>query len=521
MLSLAGVLLVLLGGLFASYRVQQVGLKNGSLNANYAYATKLSLTISEFLISVRQQLEYSSQVLGRNFENTAVLQNEANRLKHQTNSFNSVAIIDKTGLVLATDPDIGLTGAMVSSPGVLQALNERVPLISEPYVSTTGRLLIIISQPIFDTNQQYLGFVSGTIYLNEPSILNSLLGVHFYQDGSYLYIVDRKRVLLHHPDESRVGTVVAANPLVDEIARGSPNGMMELVNSLGVPMLAGYSMIPDTGWGVVSQQPTELALLPLDNLFKQVLKTTLPIAALTALFIWWFSRIISSPLRQLAESAKKMDEPDSTAVIQVTRAWYFETANLKKGLLTGIQLLQEKVLRLDAESRTDALTGLLNRRAFDATIHSLRDRGVPFSLVTIDIDHFKLVNDRYGHAVGDDVLKHLAALLIASFRTNDVVCRTGGEEFSVLVTDLQPIAVREVAERVRKNVETTTIEPVGSITVSLGIAHWPSQARSVKEVIALSDQMLYAAKRNGRNRVEMTDPDSFISSSSNAGDCAQ
>ena len=186
MLSLAGVLLVLLGGLFASYRVQQVGLKNGSLNANYAYATKLSLTISEFLISVRQQLEYSSQVLGRNFENTAVLQNEANRLKHQTNSFNSVAIIDKTGLVLATDPDIGLTGAMVSSPGVLQALNERVPLISEPYVSTTGRLLIIISQPIFDTNQQYLGFVSGTIYLNEPSILNSLLGVHFYQDGSYL-----------------------------------------------------------------------------------------------------------------------------------------------------------------------------------------------------------------------------------------------------------------------------------------------------------------------------------------------
>ena len=507
-LALTGVVLVFIGGLHASYRVQKIALIESSLQANYTYATKLSATISDFLRSAQQQLKYTSHILASDFQNTQLLQAEANRLKNQTDSFNSIVIIDRSGLVLATDPDIGLTGSIISSPALRRAIEGRVPQISDPYIATTGRLLVVISEPVFGLNGDYLGLVSGTIYLAEPSILNRMLGIHFYQEGSYLYIVDRSGVLLSHPQTERVGTRAHSNKVTDEIAIQN-SGMMTVVSGEGQEMLAGYSVIPDVGWGVVSQQSTEFALSSLSALFTQVLETTLPLVILTAIFIWWFSKVISKPLHQLAESASKMDNPDSTNVIHKTHAWYFETANLKQALLVGIQLLQEKIFRLDLESKTDALTGLNNRRTFDVTMQRMFANGRHFSLVSIDVDHFKLVNDRFGHAVGDEVLKKLAALLVANFRAEDLVCRIGGEEFSILVADLDVTDVYRIAERLRQSVENTVMDPVGNITVSIGIAQWPNQAKSIKEVISLSDEMLYAAKRNGRNRVEMMKADSL------------
>lgn len=118
---------------------------------------------------------------------------------------------------------------------------------------------------------------------------------------------------------------------------------------------------------------------------------------------------------------------------------------------------------------------------------------------------FKRVNDTHGHDVGDRVLQELARLMGESSRENDVLCRVGGEEFLMLLPNASVEVAAQVAERFRALVERTPIEPVGRITVSLGVAHWPQDGSGIDKVLKRADEMLYRAKQHGRNRVETAD----------------
>ena len=501
-LALISLLLTLASSLFASFRVQKASLIEGTLEANHAYATKVASSVDDFLSSAQQQLEYSAHIISDRLHDTQFLISETKRLNKQTDSFNSVVIVDHTGLVLATDPDLGILGTQLTSEGSAQSIRERKPLISPPFVAQTGRLLITISHPIFDESKNYLGYISGTIYLQEPSILNHLIGRHFHRDGSYLYVVDASKRLIYHPQPERIGAVIEGNPVIDDIVSGN-SGTMQLVNSQAIEMLAGYAPVPSAVWGIVSQRPLQATLEPLNDLVVRVLLNALPLTILIGLFIGWFARLVSRPLRRLAESASTMDRAEATQEIENTRAWYFETAQLKKALLAGIMLMHGRISRLHQDVETDPLTGLTNRRGYTTTLKNWESTQTSIAIITIDIDHFKLVNDTYGHDVGDVVLKHLAGVMRACSRREDVVCRTGGEEFVILVPYAEPEFVREMGERLRRTVQETPFEHVGHITVSLGVAIWPNDAGNIEELAKLSDKMLYKAKHNGRNRVEM------------------
>lgn len=344
-LALTSLLLTLASGLFASFRVQKASLIESTLEANHAYATKIASSVDEFLSSAQQQLEYSALTLSDRMHDSRFLMSEAKRLKQQTDSFNSIVIADHTARVLATDPDLGILGTRLTSEGAAQALLERKPMISRPFVAQTGRLLITISHPIFDKSNTFVGYISGTIYLQEPSILNRLIGTHFHRDGSYLYVVDANKRLIYHPTPERIGSVIDGNPVIDDLVSGNL-GTMELVNSQSIEMLAGYARVPRSDWGIVSQRPLEATLEPLNNLIARVLTNALPLTIFIVLFIWWFAWLIASPLRRLAEGAATMDRPEATLEIEGTRAWYFETAHLKKALLAGIMLMHGKISRL-------------------------------------------------------------------------------------------------------------------------------------------------------------------------------
>jgi two-component system cell cycle response regulator len=164
-------------------------------------------------------------------------------------------------------------------------------------------------------------------------------------------------------------------------------------------------------------------------------------------------------------------------------------------------------------SAHDALTGLYNRRYFERRLgeesaHAKRHKR-PFSLVLVDLDHFKLVNDTYGHEDGDRVLCHVAELLGSSLREDDVACRYGGEEFVVLLRATPGPAARVVANRLRATVSATGIElgskgEVRHVTLSGGVAAADERnAYDVDEIVDRADKALYRAKRGGRNRVEM------------------
>ena len=220
----------------------------------------------------------------------------------------------------------------------------------------------------------------------------------------------------------------------------------------------------------------------------------------TFILIWVLARLISQPLKQLAETASTLDRPTTSQELKQLRSWYYESNELRNAMLKGVGLLQSKIGLLRHEAQTDPLTCLHNRRSLDIRLSHLMAQRCPFAVLAIDIDHFKRVNDEFGHDIGDLVLQSLAKLLVDATREGDVVARTGGEEFIVIMPKVTAKRAYQLAERLRMQVSEYYIEPVGCINVSIGISGWPLEQLSIEDVMKLADQALYKAKKTGRNR---------------------
>ncbi|MFA6030731.1 MAG: diguanylate cyclase [Elusimicrobiota bacterium] len=169
-----------------------------------------------------------------------------------------------------------------------------------------------------------------------------------------------------------------------------------------------------------------------------------------------------------------------------------------------IRLFQE----VEELSQTDGLTGVYRRAMFDERLREEVVRAktfrTTFCLMMLDIDHFKELNDSYGHPFGDQVLRRIGEILRASVYETDFVARYGGEEFAVLLPRADVVGVMRKAEALRKAVEDEVFDQAGSpvrTAVSIGIAHFPRDADSVETIVSQADQALYHAKESGRNRV--------------------
>jgi diguanylate cyclase (GGDEF)-like protein len=165
----------------------------------------------------------------------------------------------------------------------------------------------------------------------------------------------------------------------------------------------------------------------------------------------------------------------------------------------------------EIRAATDGLTGLPNKRAVTDTMKRMFAQasrtGAPLILVLLDLDHFKLINDRLGHPVGDQVLANVGSILHGALRPGDFAGRNGGEEFAILLPDTSQTTGSQVAERIRLAIADITIPGVDvSVTVSLGVAAYPDHANTPERLERLADAALYLAKRQGRNRTEIADP---------------
>lgn len=124
-------------------------------------------------------------------------------------------------------------------------------------------------------------------------------------------------------------------------------------------------------------------------------------------------------------------------------------------------------------------------------------------MIALDIDHFKAINDRFGHDVGDAVIVSLATLMQQDLRSDAALCRSGGEEFLLLLPGVSLAQAQKIAERLRTRVASHDMEVAGHITISLGVAHWGADATSIAAVLKEADKALYDAKNQGRNCVVM------------------
>ena len=157
----------------------------------------------------------------------------------------------------------------------------------------------------------------------------------------------------------------------------------------------------------------------------------------------------------------------------------------------------------------DGLTELHNKRYFDEMLEREVSRSSryerTFSLVIFDLDHFKKINDSFGHLAGDAVLRQLGILIKGRLRRDDVIARVGGEEFALLLPEVDVEGGRQTAEKLREAVDAFDFVFEGSaldVTISAGVAQWVDGVADGKDLLRIADEKLYAAKRNGRNRVE-------------------
>ncbi|WP_162600034.1 sensor domain-containing diguanylate cyclase [Azospirillum sp. TSH58] len=177
-------------------------------------------------------------------------------------------------------------------------------------------------------------------------------------------------------------------------------------------------------------------------------------------------------------------------------------------LINDVTALKESEERLRRLSITDSLTGVSNRRHFveaaEQELARARRYGRPVTLLMLDLDHFKSINDTHGHAVGDEALRAFTAASRALLRENDLLGRTGGEEFAILLPETDIAGARMVAERIRRRTAELAV-PAGDetvrFTVSIGVACCAAGTRDVDAMLSSADEALYRAKAAGRNRV--------------------
>ncbi|HEX6704910.1 MAG TPA: tetratricopeptide repeat-containing diguanylate cyclase [Albitalea sp.] len=203
---------------------------------------------------------------------------------------------------------------------------------------------------------------------------------------------------------------------------------------------------------------------------------------------------------ELEQAQAEADRARLDAEVQRLRASHLETENRQ---------LAVKAMELGRHALEDQLTGLANRRRVDhelpGQLAAARERRGALSVAAVDLDHFKQVNDRYGHAVGDDVLRAVARILLDNTRSSDLLARMGGEEFLVLFVGTSITAATDICERLRTAVEDfdwSRIAPGLGLTISIGLCDAVTSS-DMRALLERADASLYAAKRAGRNRVEV------------------
>lgn len=499
-LTVVSVLVTLGNSYYSIYHVQKKLLIEQTLAANQVYATKLAESADVMLRSAEKVVAYSAQTLQQQGMSQKHMDEEVARLVSQADMFNSAVVVDANATIVAVYPDTLALKNTQLSPASRQSFDLRLPLITKPFFSPSGNTLVSVSHPIWSSSGSYLGYVSGTIYLNKLGSLTKLLQSRDEAGASYFFVVDEDRTLIFHRDLARVGQTVSDNRFIDEVLMGRI-GQGQGLNSQGIEMIAGYAPIESSGWGVVAQSSLESTMAALRQQMQDVFIRSLPLALVTLAGIWLSAMLIARPLRQLASNVGRVNDKDLQQRILDIRSWYFEATQLKMAILHGIGLFNERIHKLDSDSNTDPLTRLSNRRGMQKYLDEFAENHSEFAVIALDIDHFKKVNDTFGHGVGDMVIARLADIMRRHATDGDVLCRIGGEEFLMFLPNTDMEEARYIAEGLRQDIADSKMPKVRKITVSLGVSLVKPHPdnKDIDIAIKNADAALYQAKNDGRN----------------------
>ncbi|MFD2115529.1 diguanylate cyclase [Paenibacillus yanchengensis] len=487
-----------------SYESNKQALVTNTLELNRINAEKIADTTNELLVNAQNTLASAASNIATTFSydnNVKMLQ----LIKDSSQFFNVVFIADETGTVREVFPNTSeLLGETLQSDIVKLSLHQQQPLISEPYIGVSGRYLVLVTQPIFDEKGVFRGLLAGSIYLSESNVFEVLLNSPMsFHSGSYFYVVSKQGYILFHPNKERIGESVIENAVVQTVLNGE-QGERVIINRVGKRMLTGFAPIEQVDWGIVSQTPYTNITESSNKLVWNVITVSVPIIIILLCFVLLFTKFISNPLYKLANFSAEITN-DSERDLQVPRihSWNYEANQLKKTIEKMVLSMQQQIDILSDQASKDTLTGLYNRRSMDRVLQDWEKRELMYSYIILDIDHFKQVNDTFGHHMGDEVLQFLAIKLKEYAGVDNICCRYGGEEFVILSPGREPEEAYALAELIRTNI-ASSITPIGKpITISIGIAGSMNK-QAVELTKQQADAALYISKQNGRNRTTVS-----------------
>lgn len=265
-----------------------------------------------------------------------------------------------------------------------------------------------------------------------------------------------------------------------------------------------------------------LAVMPADDLLAQALvmlfTVGMSVSAVSCYSAYRYMTVVSIALVLLPCTFWLLWQPSTLqfgmglAVLVFASFVSSATRKLSDALETAFRLTREMELAHSISTRaaqTDELTGLKNRRAFFEHAQRLyshcQDYQLPLCAVMLDMDHFKHINDTYGHQVGDQVLRQMGVVICRSFRDTDVYGRLGGEEFAVLLPDTSLEAAQNIAEQLVHSISSLMTGPVHCITASVGVASMEPSDKDLHSLMSNADKALYRAKARGRNQVAVSE----------------
>jgi diguanylate cyclase (GGDEF)-like protein len=348
--------------------------------------------------------------------------------------------------------------------------------------------------------------------------IGRLSGLIETRPGAIAMLLDRNgTVLAEFPQRTERGRSFAGHPLFRDIFAHF-DGTVTAPGFDGVRRIFAHTPLAGTNARLLVGLDEAEVLRRIDREIGIAYLQLALFGVLTLLAAWFGGeQLIVEPIRALARTATRIGRGDLDA--RPNRDKLAPEFTPLAAALTDMAIKlgeRERELRtanrhLEALASIDSLSGLANRRSFDARFEAEWQRAAmlkrPISLVMIDVDHFKLFNDNYGHLEGDQCLRVIGeTLAVAASHKADFAARYGGEEFVLLLPDTSLAAALDIAERLRAAVAGLSIDhrfaPCGHVTVSMGVASLtPTDAEGRQTLIEAADAALYAAKRNGRNRV--------------------
>lgn len=435
-----------------------------------------------------------------------------------------IGFTDAQGNVLASSDGI-LQGASIAqrpvflegSKGLFIGDVHEAVLLAKLLPNPTGEAMkfVDISLPVHDDAGRLVGVLAAHLSWSwADEVREAILKPIEETRQVEFFVIGRDRTILLGPREL-IGQKLHLPMMQNLSARQSdwavqqwPDGKDYLT---GLTASQGYLDYPGLGWMVVARQDLELADAPVQAMHVTILVWSVMLALLFAACGWLLASYVTRPLRTIARAADRLASGEITVIPEIGSPR--EIARLSHSIRHLVESLTHQHAELDAlENRAhhDPLTGLPNRAALARFLPRAQQRNQSaqdgLAVLYLDLDGFKPVNDRYGHAAGDQVLREAASRMRGCLRGGDLVVRLGGDEFLMILQ----VAADDAANQARQIAERTLqalAAPIHweskqlQIGCSIGGALWPQHDADLEQVMELADQALYRAKQTGRGRV--------------------